>query len=185
MTTETNDNRWVIVWLLFAVLAVGLSSAPLLAQPADSGPGQALRVNGAGAHVAVPFDRAFAMGSGFFTIELWFRLDSLPTDAPAQLVSNDEYELGVDKPDLGLFTGGHGPGLRGFRQVRAGRGYHVAWIKGNAGMQLIVNGVLESPTGQTSTPSGRAETDLWIGSDPSQSPWATLSVQVSPMQQAP
>lgn len=172
MTTETNDNRWVIVWLLFAALAVGLSSAPLLAQPADSGPGQALRVNGAGAHVAVPFDRAFAMGSGFFTIELWFRLDSLPTDAPAQFVSNDEYELGVDKPDLGLFTGGHGAGLRGFRQVRAGRWYHVAWIKGEAGMQLIVNGVLESPTGQTSTPSGRAETDLWIGSDPSQSTWA-------------
>ena len=94
MTTETNDNRWVSVWLLFAALAVGLSSAPLLAQPADSGPGQALRVNGAGAHVAVPFDRAFAMGSGFFTIELWFRLDSLPSDAPAQFVSNDEYELG-------------------------------------------------------------------------------------------
>ena len=93
-------------------------------------------------HVATPTSNNLAIGSGDFTIELWFKKTGGPTQqALFAYLDNDPY-LEFDNNKIRTIFGGSD--INGTTTIVNNVWYHVAWTRVSGQVRLYLNGTLEA-----------------------------------------
>lgn len=128
--------------------------------------------NGTSTYVKIPNHSSYQTGTGDFTIELWFKADTVPTDVTdyRQLFSNRsaggvEIQLYKQKLETNIRdTSGQISGQVTTTLITPGNWYHVAVVKKNGELELYLNGVLEGRNTRI-LQNTNSTSDLYIGSD--------------------
>lgn len=131
-----------------------------------------LLFDGSGDFVSVPHSAAWQVGTGDFTFELWFRLNSTGTQRalldkrPASGTS--EWSMGASSTNHVFFRMWNGSttviDLGGTATLTTGVWYHVAACRSGSTVRLFLDGAIEASGTQSGSPTTNTQ-NLSIGRD--------------------
>lgn len=126
--------------------------------------GTCARLNGTNSYVSFPYVSFFDLGTGDFSVELWY--NTLGT------VRGDIFNFKSGASDFGIFAnvnavgsigGWHNAALASYTTPGINNWYHVVYVRTAGNITLYVNGVSRGSTADTSSMSPGSATPILIG----------------------
>ena len=124
--------------------------------------GTAVTFNGTNARVRMPFDAAFNLGAGNFTVELWYRTTVTGRGDMFNFKNSIDFGIFANSAGAGDIGGWHNGTLPNFNTT-TNAWHHVVYVRESNNISLYVDGVVRSSAADAVSMSASANINaLWF-----------------------